>query len=67
MKLRYIVSIEETISEDFEVYAETREDALEIAAKRYKNCEFVLDPGNLIYKQMAITFPEEKASTWAEF
>ena len=65
--MKYKVCIEETVSEEFEVEAETPEQALEIAEEKYNNCEFVLEPGNLVAKQMCITFPEDECTEWTEF
>lgn len=48
MKTNYKVTIEETISQDFEVEANTIMDALEIAEQKYKNGIFVLSPGTLV-------------------
>ena len=67
MKSRYIVTIEETVSESFEVFADNGEVALEYAMKKYKDGEFVLTPGELTSKQIAITFPHKKATDWHEF
>ena len=65
---RYIVNIEETVNEDFEVYAESPQEAFEIAAEKYENGEFVLEPGNLTDKKIAV-FGEnnEQFIDWEEF
>ncbi len=65
--MKFIVTIEEMVSEDFEVEAESAEEAMYIAEEKYKKCEFVLEPGNLTFKQMAITSPESEAIEWTEF
>lgn len=65
--MKYKVCIEETVSEEFEVEAETPEQALEIADEKYNNCEFVLEPGELIGKKMCVTSPEEKRTEWVSF
>ncbi len=49
---KYTITIEETISEDFEVIAESSEQAQAIAIEKYESGEFVLEPGNLIHKQI---------------
>lgn len=64
---KFIVTIEETVSQGFEVEAESAEEAMVIAEEKYNNCEFVLEPGELVSKQMAITSPESKATEWTEF
>ena len=65
--MKYIITIEEMISEDFEVEAESAEEAMNIAEEKYKKCEFVLEPGNLTFKQMAVISPESEATEWTEF
>lgn len=44
----YSIIIEETITQEFKVIAESQEEALRIAEQKYKAQEFVLTPGNLI-------------------
>lgn len=51
---KFNVTIEEVISEDFEVLAEDEKQAIEIIRDKYKKGEFVLEPGNLLSKQMKI-------------
>ena len=62
----YKVIIEETVSEEFKVVAESEEDARKIAEKRYQDGEFVLSPGNLVSKKMAVVSEKEEAE-WVEF
>ncbi len=66
MKNKYTVTIEETLSSDFEVYANNSEEAIELAIKKYRDGELVLEPGNLMSKKIAITFPN-KDCEWLEF
>lgn len=66
-KKKFVITIEETVAQDFEVYADTAEEAMKIAEEKYKNCEFILEPGNLIAKQMAIINPDEEETEWVEF
>jgi hypothetical protein len=66
---KFTVTIEETVSDDFEIEADNAEDALLAAEQSYKQGELVLEPGNLIFKQMACK-PEnsdEYCSDWREF
>lgn len=44
---KYIITIEETIVQDFEIEAESPEEAFEIAEKKYDAGEFVLEPGEV--------------------
>lgn len=64
---KYIVTIEETVSQNFEVEAENAEQAIELAENKYKNGEFVLEPGDVCFKQMAIMNPDDEATEWIEF
>ena len=64
---KYVICIEETVSDEFEIFAESKEDAIEIAIEKYKNAEFVLEPGVLCFKQMAIVSPNECTTDWQEF
>ena len=66
-KRSYEITIEETISEKFIVFANNAEDAIEITKSKYNSAEFVLAPGNLLNKQMAITSPENEIKEWFEF
>ena len=44
---KFRVCIEEIVSDEFEVEATNEKEAIEITRERYKNGEFVLEPGNL--------------------
>lgn len=63
---KYTITIEEMVSENFEVEAATADEAMEIAERKYRDGEFVLEPGNLVCTQMAITDPDEEATEWIE-
>ena len=63
---KYTVVIEETVVGEFEVIAETEREALEIAHKKYKNKEFMLEPGEVQYAQMAVVQPYGGAIKWLE-
>lgn len=64
---KYVVTIEELVSQNFEVFAESSEQAMEIAASKYKRGEFVLEPGELCAKQMSIMSPDDSVTEWIEF
>lgn len=44
---KFKVCVEETVSDEFEIEASDEKEAMEIAKTRYRNGEFVLEPGNL--------------------
>ncbi len=65
--MKYIITIEETVAKDFEVEANDAEEAYEIAEQKYNFGEFVLDPGECQFRQIAITAPSDEATEWKEF
>ena len=67
-KKKFIITIEEMVTEDFEVFAETEEEAVEIATEKYNSGEFVLEPGNLVSKQMEVhNVTDDEYTDWFEF
>lgn len=65
--MKYIITIEETIAKDFKVEANSADEAYETAERKYKSGEFVLDPGECQFRQIAITAPSDEATEWREF
>ena len=63
---KYIITIEETIVQDFEIEAESPEEAFEMAEKKYDAGEFVLEPGEVQMVQIAVRDPEDEESTGIE-
>ena len=45
--MKYTITIEETVAKDFEVEAGNAEEAYNLAERKYKVGEFVLDPGDV--------------------
>ena len=67
-KKKFIITVEEMVTEDFEVFAETEEEAVEIATEKYNSGEFVLEPGNLVSKQMEVhNVTDDEYTDWFEF
>ena len=67
-KRSFLVTIEETISEEFIVTADSIEDAMQIASDKYQKEEVVLSPGNLENKQiMLYDKSNDTYSDWIEF
>lgn len=67
-KKRFVVTIEETVSDEFELYAKTDEEAKRIAMLKYDSCDYVLVPGNPVSKQMAIhNIDDDYITDWIEF
>lgn len=44
----FLVTVEERVSQDFVIQADSQEEAEELAQKLYKNGNLVLEPGNLL-------------------
>ena len=44
----FLVTVEERVSQDFVIRADSQEEAEELAQKLYKNGDLVLEPGNLL-------------------
>lgn len=65
--MKYTITIEETNAKDFEIEAKSAEEAYEIAKRKYKTSEFILDPGECQYKQITITKPSSESTEWREF
>lgn len=66
-KRKFIITIEEMISQDFDIYANDILEALEIAEKGYNEGELVLAPGNLVCKQISATDGKNHNVEWYEF
>ncbi len=62
---KFIIAIEESLVQEFEVSAENCFDALEIAERKYNSGEFVLEPGEPQFRQMASVGDEP--TEWMEF
>lgn len=44
----FLVTVEERVSQDFVIQADSQKEAEELAQKLYKNGDLVLEPGNLL-------------------
>lgn len=65
--MKYTITIEETVTKDFEIEANGAGEAYETAERKYKSGEFVLDPGECQFRQIAVTAPNDEATEWKEF
>lgn len=64
----YKIVIEEAITKAFWVEASSAEEAMDIAAKKYRNGEFVLDGDAAVsHKQMCVDVPEDEQTEWTRF
>lgn len=64
---KYTIAIQETIVDEFEVEAKDLREAFDIAAKKYNKGEFVLCPGEVHSKLMAVVKPDCESKEWNEF
>lgn len=45
---KFIISVEETLSKDYEIKADTLEEAIEIGTQAYKDGDFIIDGDSCI-------------------
>jgi len=64
---KYVVAIEETIVQKFEILAESEDEALDLAVEKYNIGEFVLDHSEIHHKQVALVDDENGSTEWIEF
>ena len=65
--MEHTITIEETVAKDFEIEADSADEAYKTAEQKYKSGEFVPDPGECQFKQIAITTLGNEATEWREF
>lgn len=63
---KFKVIIEEIVTDEFIVYANSKKEALEISKNKYYNQEFVLAPGEVIHRQMKI-LDNSNNNDWVNF
>ena len=64
--MKITVTIEEHISQAFEVEADTLEEAMEIAEDKYRSGEFVLE-NPCVTKKLMMAENNYEATEWEEF
>ncbi len=64
---KYRIVIEETISEEFEIQATSEEEAISKAINECHEGNFVLSPGNVEYRQIAVIGEDDEIKDWIEF
>ena len=64
--MKYTITIEETVTKDFEIEANSANEDYETAEQKYKDGESVLNPGECQFRQTAITSPSKEATEWRE-
>ena len=64
---KFTVFIEEIVGEKFEVEAKDSQEAVNIAKEKYRDGTFVLEPGNLMFKRLAVADPQRETTEWLAF
>lgn len=64
--MKITVTIEEHVVQDFDVEADTLEEAMEIAAQKYYDCEFIINSVDVTAKLM-MADDGNKQTEWEEF
>ncbi len=65
--MKYKVCIKETVEGEFEVTAKNREEAYDIAYKKYKESEFVNEPGTLVDLEFSVANSNEDYTEWVDY
>ena len=65
--MKITVTIEEHISQAFEVEADTLEEAMQIAEQKYNDGEFVVDAFNAPTAKLMMADDGENCTEWEEF
>ena len=63
----YVIAIEETVVQNFEVEANSQEEALRKIETGYKNGHYVLESGEVQAKKMSVLNSDNKSDKWIEF
>lgn len=63
----YVIAIEETVVQNFEVEANSREEALRKVEKGYKNGNYVLESAEVQTKRMSVLNADSEFDKWIEF
>lgn len=64
---KFKITIEEIVSQEFEIEAGSLEEAMELAEEQYNDGKLVLEPGNLVSKQMMGEDEDGYCTEWCEF
>ena len=67
MNNKYVIAIEKTLVQEFDISANNAEEAFRKAVEYYKNGTSVITQGEVQFKQMAIIAPYNEATDWKEF
>jgi hypothetical protein len=66
--MKFFITIEETISETFEIEENSVDEAVEIAKHRYNSGEFIVESGNVVNRMIhGREENSEEGTEWIEF
>ena len=65
--IEFEICIEEMVSQTFIVIAKDYDEAINLAIRNYEQGYFVLEPGDVVTRQLAITSPANEVTEWLEF
>lgn len=65
--MKYTITVEETCAKDFEIETSSVEEVYEMVEQKYKSGEFILDPGECQFRQIAIVKSSNEAREWRVF
>lgn len=65
--MKYIINIEKSINQEFEIEAENVTRAFELAVEKYSKEGMDAKNTYISAKQIAIVGPDDEASEWVEF
>ena len=63
---KYHVVIEETVSDEFEIEADSEKDAIDKAINEYNEGNFIVGP-NVTFRQIAVLGEDDEINDWIEF
>lgn len=64
---RFVIAVEETITQEFEVYADNEQEALHLLKEGYEKGEIVVDGGEVQSHQLAVIEPVRNIPEWIKF
>lgn len=64
---KYVIAMEETIVQEFEINADSAEEAMQLAEERYRNGKYILESGEVQFRQMSIVKPIAESTEWMDF
>ena len=64
---RFVIAVEETITQEFEVYADNEQEALYLMKEGYEKGEIVVDGGEVQSHQLAVIKPVGNSPEWIKF